>query len=264
MATGKNLDVLVVGAAEAAIGAARLGATTALINRIDPDSKADHTVELLKQEGVSIKYLAKHKSTQITPVDIASGAPAFQRAHAALVAIDSSVRVVTTAIELATRWGAVTIFSPVAPLRVPDSIYKQCHLINLRPDIAEAFTGIEIEDRHSAHRAAHHLLSRGARAVFIDAKFDGDLLVTRDHELWIPRFIQLPVIDRAVIIEEKAAAFGTYVSEGHDFFHAAIFASAAGNLSASRAGKIESLPLRDEVLELLNAGSKLQTEDVAA
>lgn len=264
MATGKNLDVLVVGIVEAAIGAARLGATTALINSVDLDKKTDHTVELLADEGVSIKYLAKHKSTQITPVDIAGGAPAFQRANVALVAIDSSVRVVTTAIELAARWGATTIFSPIAPLRVPDSVYRQCHLLNLRPDIAEAFTGIEVEDRESAHRAAHYLLSRGAKAVFIDAKLDGDLLLTRDHELWIPRFIQLAVIDRAAIIEAKAAAFATYVSQGHDFFHSAIFASAAGNLCASRPGRIESLPLRDEVLELLNAGSKLQTEDVAA
>lgn len=270
-AHNRTLDVLTVGLLEAAVAAARLGVSTALIKKIDPDIR-DHLVELLQNEGVSKRFVVTRSASPheisrtglLTPMELIADRPAFEQAKVALIAIDSSVKIVTSAVELATLWGATTVFSPIAPLRVPDLVYKKSHALVMRSDLATAFTGIDVRDRTSAHKAADVLLSHGAHTVFIDAGSDGDLLIAPGHELWIPRFAQTKVIDKTCMAEAKAAAFAAYLAEGHDLAHCALFAAAAGNLTASRAGGLESLPLRDEVLELLNTGTRLPIDDVAA
>ncbi len=122
----------------------------------------------------------------------------------------------------------------------------------IKPDAVEAqkLTGQRVENRETARQAARMLLQRGVQAVAIQAGNEGDLLVWRGQEVWLPR---LPVksIDATAAGDTFAAALAVALIERRPLEEAGHFASAAAALATTRAGARSSLPARHEVEHLL-------------
>jgi len=112
-------------------------------------------------------------------------------------------------------------------------------------------TGIAVCDRASAREAALDLLRRGAKAAAVQAGEHGDVLLSRDREVWLPR-LEVKRVDATGAGDAFASALAVWLAEGKPLEEAGLFASAAAALSTTVLGAQASLPHRAAVLQLLS------------
>jgi len=141
-------------------------------------------------------------------------------------------------------------FDPSPPVALPDELLSTVDII--KPDTKEAqvITGIAVHDRDTARVAAKQLLQRGVQIVTVQAGNEGDLLVWREGECWLPR-IPLKSVDSTGAGDAFVAALTVALIEGYSLEEAGPFARATAALTTTKLGARPALPTRQEVAALL-------------
>jgi ribokinase len=198
---------------------------------------------------------------RLTAEDGRTATPAINSARVVLIQLEIPLESVLTAARLADQAGAKVILDPAPPVPVPDELLLLVDVLKPNSSEAEVLTDIHVQDRASARQAAQQLLERGVGAVAIQAGEEGDLLVWRDGEQWLPR---LPVksVDATGAGDAFAAALAVALSEGRSLAEAGSFASAAAALKTTKLGAQAGLPRRESVLALLAKNNTKQPEEL--
>jgi len=263
--------------ANQAVGAARLGATSALIARIGNDARGDSVVEALITEGVAVDYVVRDPSActgvalcqvggdgekqilsaaganaRLSADDVRGAADVLRSARVVLLQLGAPLPAVEEAIRIGRAAGARIVLDPGPPAPLSDTLLAQVDVIRPNCSEARALTDIEVLDRHSARLAATALLRRGIGAVAVQAGEQGDLLLWKGGELWLPRF-DVQRLDATGAGDAFASAFAVALAEGRTIAEAGSFASAAAALATTVLGAQASLPRRTAVLGLLQA-----------
>jgi ribokinase len=263
--------------ANQAVGAARLGAASALVARIGNDVRGDSIVEALITEGVAVDHVVRDPSAftgvalcqvggdgekqilsaaganaRLCPDDVRAAADALRSARVVLLQLGVPLPAVEEAIRIGRSAGARIVLDPGPPAPLRDELLAQVDVIRPNCSEARALTDVEVVDRRSAHAAAVALLRRGVGAVAVQAGDQGDLLLWRDGELWLPRF-DVGRLDATGAGDAFASAFAVSLAEGRSIAEAGPFASAAAALATTVLGAQASLPRRAAVLSLLEA-----------
>lgn len=261
--------------ANQAVAAARLGARVAMLARVGRDERGESSVRALVAEGVDCRFVVRDTTVQtgsaviqvaesgqkqilavpganarMAPGDLAAATPALGRARVLLTQLEVPVEVVLAAARLARAGGARVVLDPAPPRPLPDDLFPLLDVVRPNAGEAAALTGLTVRDRDSARRAAEALLARGAGAAAVQAGEEGDLLVWRGGERWLPR---LPVesVDATGAGDAFAAALAVMLAQGRSLADAAEFANAAAALATTRVGAQAGLPRRPEVEALL-------------
>ena len=261
--------------ANQAVAAARLGAHVALIARLGDDAEGREILRDLAQAGIDITQVTvdPRAATGTAVIQIDGGGEkriiAIPGANAALkqlqieraltalpptrvllTCFESGVATAAAAIHALRPAGTRVVLDPSPAEALDDALLWSVDVI--RPDAGEAriLTGIEVGDRPSARAAARQLLERGAGAVIIQAGTDGDLLVERTAEHWLPR---LPVhsIDATGAGDAFAATVAARLAHGRPLVEAARWGSAAAALATTRFGAQAGLATSDGIAALL-------------
>jgi ribokinase len=265
--------------ANQAVGAARLGATVALIARVGTDPRGDGVIAALRSEGVSVDHIVRDReaptgvalcqvggdgekqilsaagaNARLSAADVRSATPALQSTRVVLLQLGVPLPAVVEAILIGRAAGAKIVLDPGPPMPLSDEVIGQLDLIRPNRSEARALTGIDVDGRDSAHAAAKELLRRGAGAVAVQAGDHGDLLHWKGGELWLPRF-EVPRLDATGAGDAFSSAFAVALAEGREIITAGPFASAAAALATTVLGAQASLPRRDAVLALLERRS---------
>lgn len=257
------------------MAAARLGARVALVARVGRDERGARLVERLRAEGVETGSIrrdahalsgvalvmvdaegqkqiltAPGANRHLTAADIEREARTIQSARVLLAQLEVPLEAVTEAVRLAREAGALVALNPAPPEPLPDELLRQVAVV--KPDTAEAEvrTGVKVHDRASARKAAERLLERGVGAAVVQAGDEGNLLVWREGQRWLPH---LPVesVDATGAGDALAAALAVALAEGRALEGAAVFANAAAALATTALGAQAALPRRDQVQALL-------------
>jgi ribokinase len=262
--------------ANQAVAAVRLGAEhVAMVARVSTDRQGDEIVTSFQEENVDTRFLVRDSqqpsgisliqveksgekqmmfsrgaSQHLTQADVTAAEEALRQAKVLLIQLEIPMRPLLAAARIAHEAGAAIIFDPAPPLDTPAELLPLVTII--KPDSVEAqkLTGQQVEKRETARQAAQMLLRRGVQVVAIQAGDEGDLLVWREREVWLPR---LPVksIDATGAGDTFAAALAVALVEDRPLEEAGHFASAAAALATTKAGARSSLPRRSEVEQLL-------------
>lgn len=263
--------------ANQAVGAARLGARVAFVGRVGRDARGDAVLAALEREGVDVRHVTRDPTEptgvalcQVGPAgekQILSAAGANARLGAACVREAADVlrqaRVVLCqlgvpldavgeTVRIGRAAGAKIVLDPAPPSPLPDELLAQIDVV--RPNASEArlLTGVTVCDKQTARQAARNLLDRGAGAAIVQGGDEGDLLVTPDSELWLPR-IKVKAIDATGAGDAFSSALAVCLAEGKSLQESATFASAAAALATTVLGAQASLPTREAVLALSRA-----------
>jgi ribokinase len=246
-----------------------------LVARIGRDARGEAVLAALREEGVETGFVTRDPreatgvglcqvgasgekqilsfagaNARLTAACVRESAPAFDGARVLLCQLGVPVEAVQQAIDLARRAGSLAILDPGPPAPIPDSLLSQLDLIRPNRCEAEALTGIPVRDRGGARAAAMSLLRRGVKAVAVQAGEEGDVILSRDGELWLPRF-QVKRLDATGAGDAFASALAVCLAEGKSLAEAGPFASAAAALATTVLGAQASLPRRAAVLDLL-------------
>ncbi len=261
--------------ANQAVAAARLGARVAFVGCVGSDARGDAALARLNEEGVDASHVSRaatastgvalvmvdaHGEKQMLAARGANHAFSVCNVIAArdliagadllLTQLEIPLEPVKTAIQLARAAHVRVMLDPAPPIPLPDDLLRLIDIIKPDTDEAHALTGIRVGDRSSARAAARHLLDRGVAIVAVQAGNEGDLIVTREQEFFLPR---LPVhtVDTTGAGDAFAGALAVALSEGWELEEAGHFASAAAALKTTKLGAQAGLPRREDVMSLL-------------
>jgi ribokinase len=277
--TGVEGDVFDVGpggkGATQAVAAARLGARVALVARVGADDQGEALLSHMKREGVDTRYVVcdpqaptgvallqvDERGTKqslsvpganrhLTAADVQAAAAALSATKVVLSQLEVPLEAVVAGIRLGRAAGARILLDPAPPRPLPDELLRVVDVLKPNAFEAEALTGVRVEDRSSARQAAEHLLAHGVRAVAVQAGEDGNLLVWREGERWLPK-VPVASVDSTGAGDAFAAALAVAWAEGRTLEEAGPFASAAAALATTALGAQAALPRRNAVLALL-------------
>jgi ribokinase len=263
--------------ANQAIGAARLGARVSFIARVGNDSRGAICLQRLVEEGVNVEGIVRdrelptgvalimvdengHKQIMTAPganrtlsvEDVRSQHERLKRTMVALAQLEVPVETVLVAFQICRAAGARTVLDPAPAVPVPDELLRLIDVVRPNATEAEVLTGIRVEDRASAARAARRLIDRGAKAAIVQAGGDGDLAVWNDGERWLPK-LAVESVDATGAGDAFAAALAVQLAEGKSIAEAASFANAAAALATTKLGAQAGLPTRAAVQDLLDS-----------
>ena len=260
--------------ANQAVAAVRLGARAALLARVGKDDRGAFAVQQLQLAGVdtgaissdpqamtgaALVMLAESGEKQIltapganrelSPADVSNAGTLLARARVVLLQLEIPMATVEAAARLGRAAGARVVLDagPAAPLT--EELLRDVHVIRVNSEEAEVLTGVRVEDAASARRAAKNLLRRGAGAACV-ATPGGNLLVTPENELWLPH-IAVRAVDATGAGDALSAALALALAQGQPLDEAVRLGHAAAALKTTKPGAQAGMPLRAEVLALL-------------
>ena len=270
----------------AAIAAARLGASAGYVTLVGRDRFGDALLELWRREGVDARFTGRHASAPtgvyvvnhaeaghtftylragsaascMTPADFPPAAfhPAkFLHVSAISQAISLTARAtVAHAIALATVAGAALSYDTNLRLRL-------WSLEEARPVIAASAAkarilkssledGRELTALTSPDQVADHYLALGPALVVVTLGADGVLVATPERRQRLAAH-KVAALDATGAGDAFAGALLSGLAAGRDGFEAARFANAAAALATTGHGAVAPLPRRAEVERLLSS-----------
>ena len=124
----------------------------------------------------------------------------------------------------------------------------------LVPNFAEAaeLSTVQNHNIHTAKLIGSDLIARGVGCAVIKLGKRGALVVDKDSADQIPPF-EVKFVDRTACGDAFDGALAASCAVGDEIRKAVRFASAAGALACSKFGSQESLPKKEEIIELLQS-----------
>jgi ribokinase len=261
--------------ANQAVAAARLGARVALVARVGRDSRGDVVLARLHDEGVDTRFVtrdpeeptgvalcqvgasgekqilsASGANARLTAAWVREAAPALTSARIVLCQLGVPLEAVEEAVRIARSVRVLVMLDPGPPAPLPNGLLAQLDVIRPNASEAQILTGIRVRDRNGAREAARDLLRRGVKTAVVQAGDEGDMALSRDRELWLPRF-DVKRVDATGAGDAFASALAVCLAPGKPLEEAGPFASAAAALATTHLGAQASLPVREAVLQLL-------------
>ncbi len=258
--------------ANQAVAAARLGARVAFVGRLGNDDRAEAMLRQLQTEGINTDFVVKDPEAetgaavihvaesgekQIFMAPNANGnlsvedvqrAEVIRQTKILIIQLEIPLETVLEATRLAHESGAKIVLDPAPPIDLPDDLMKRVHVMKPDSHEAQVLTGIEVKDRASARKAADKLLAKGAKAVAVQAGDEGNLLVWKDGEAFMP-LIPVESVDATGAGDAFVGALAVALAEGKGWTEAGPFANAAAALKTTKMGA-QGLPRRQAVLNL--------------
>jgi ribokinase len=260
--------------ANQALQAARLGAKTYMIGCVGRDFMGQAQLDCLSAEGMNTDYIVRHDTLKTgvaliyveqngqNEIMIAANAneactremldsaqPAFDGSDVFLTQLETNLDSVLYAMEKAHEAGCYIILDPAPMQEVPPQIWAMADLVKPNETEAAYYTGIPVDGSDItawAQKAAAKLKAMGAPAVLITLGAKGCWYSGADEAYFVPPF-KIKAVDATAAGDSFAGALATALSEKQPMRQAIAFASAAGAVTASKAGAQPSIGRRAEV-----------------
>jgi ribokinase len=212
---------------------------------------------LVNAEGENTVLTYTGANSALQPQDIDSAERIISDADVCLIHGQLPQDTVTTAIRCAKVHGVKVILNPARPMEqlsqennaLPIDYFSADILI---PNLCEAADITEHSDAnfHTAKLIGSDLVARGAASAVITMGKRGCMVIDRNGADHIPAF-EVELVDQSGRGDAFAGALAACCAVGDDLREAVKFASAAGALACTKFGSIEALPLKAEIIELL-------------
>lgn len=257
--------------ANQAVAAARLGARVLLIGAVGADDRGRRALSTLEAESVNVSRVIRSSdavtgafvlvrdeagakqaavfpgaNALMTPEHVDAAADGIRAASAVLVQLEIPLESVLRVAAIAHDAGVPLILDPSPARALPDELLRRTRAVKPNAQEARALTGIDVHDRVTARRAALALLDRGVALAVVEAGDHGNLFLSGDEEIFLPK-LAVPSVDRLGAGDALSAALAVALTESMPLARAARFASAAAALTTRALGAQTSMPTRSEV-----------------
>lgn len=211
-------------------------------------------VTLVNSEGENSTCISAGANRALRPQDVTSESAEQLIASADVCLIHGELPrdVVVSAIRTANLHKTKAIFDPASSVSEANLPMEYFSVNVLIPDVQEAAelangAGVSI---HEGKLIGSDLVARGAERAVIKMGKRGCVVVDRNSAEHIRAFT-VEFVDHTGCGDAFAGALAASISVGDDIKAAARFASAAGALACTKFGAQDSLPKKEEIIELL-------------
>ena len=276
-----------------AVEAALCGCDVHLISKVGGDAFAQMIKNNLADYGVNTEFVrtaeAKNTGVVVTMVDAAgenadcyyAGANSAMQskdiADAEAIIAESNVCLIygqlpqdaiVSALRCAELYGVKVILNPVRPLEQRDQKGSDLPIEYFSADILipNLYEAADITEQsaasiRTAKMIGSDLVARGTRYAVITMGRRGCMVVDRCGVNQIPAF-EVELVDQTARGDAFAGALAAYCAVEEDIKGAVEFASAAGALTCTKFGSIESLPTKADIIQLLQKEDQDQETDL--
>lgn len=263
----------------AAVAAARQGASVAVVARIGDDAFGRMALDLWQREGIDARHaeLAAGERTGVAQILVyadgdnsiavfpgaGSGlGPAHAEAARTTIAAarvlmapcEVPLALTLAAFRIARAHGVATVLNPAPAGPLPDDLIRLCDV--LTPNEGELRTLAGVDDNAPLAAAAAQLLSRGAGAVLVTLGARGCALFQRDQAPLAIAGWPVQVADTIGAGDTCTGALAAALARGLPSVAAAHQANAAAALSVTGHGAITAMPTQAQVAQLLAATTR--------
>jgi ribokinase len=235
-----------------------------------PAKNTGVVVTLVNSMGENAICTYTGANSALGPQDIQAAEQAISEADVCLIHGALPQDAIVAAIRCARVHGVKVILNPARPVKqssggpsrleggrggeLPAEYFMADVLI---PNLYEAAEIAEQDSAsiHTAKMVGSELVARGVGAAVITIGKRGCMVVDRNGADHIPAF-EVELVDQTAVGDAFAGALAAYYAVKNDIREAVKFASAAGALACTKFGSIESLPTKEEIIQLL------QKEDI--
>ncbi len=261
--------------ANQAVAARKAGADVKFLAKVGSDQNGDAIIENLEDLGLSSEEILRDESRHsgvaiimvdgmgnnaiavapgsnrnLTEEDVLRAEPHISWGQVLLAQLETSLPSVREALRLARTHGLVTILNPAPAHHLPREILSLADILTPNEVEAATLTGIDVHNADEATRAARKLLESGAKQVIVTLGKEGCCWARRDCAQMFPSF-SVAAVDSTAAGDAFNGALACAVAEGCSIEEAIRFGSAAGAIAVTRRGAQGSLPIRDEIVNLL-------------
>lgn len=264
--------------ANQAVSAARAGGNVTFIARVGNDIFGTRALSGFVAEGINVNHIIRDKKSasgvalifvghkgqnsiavasgangNLSPADVKKAGAAFQKAKIFLAQLETPLKAVEAAVNLAAANGLKVVLNPAPAQTLPARLLAKIDILTPNENEAAMLTGVPVHDEKGAAKAADRLLACGVRSVIITLGHRGAFLATRDFKKLIPAYKTRPV-DTTAAGDVFNGALTVALAEDLSLLQAAKFANAAAAISVSHPGAQDSAPTRVEIMKLLSTG----------
>jgi ribokinase len=261
--------------ANQAVAAARAGGAVTFIARVGRDAHGDQAVAGFTAAGITVTHVirdpthpsgvalifvgrggensiavASGANDRLAPGDVLKAKSAFRRARVVLLQLETPLRTIETAIELAAAAGLRVVLNPAPARPLAARLLRRVYLLTPNEGEAELLTGVAVTSEAAAAKAADALLARGVQNVVITMGPRGAFVAGKDVRQLIPGF-KVTAVDATGAGDVFNGALVVALAEGTSLLEAARFGSAAAAISVTRFGAQPSAPARKEIQAVL-------------
>jgi ribokinase len=257
--------------ANQAVAAARLGGAVLFIAKTGDDVFGKQSIELFKKEGIDTSCIIKDEqypsgvalitvdddgencivvapgaNAALTPENINQVKEKIESASIILMQLETPIETVEYVATIARAKGIKVILNPAPAAELSDGLLEKISIITPNQKEAEMLTGIKVNDKSSAEKAAMFLHNKGIETVIITMGAMGAFVLHNNKYRMIPGH-KVQVADTTAAGDVFNGALAVALSEGKDMEDAVAFACRASAISVTRLGAQASAPYRKEV-----------------
>ena len=261
--------------ANQAVAAHKAGAEVRFLAKLGRDQNGDAIIEHLEALGLTSEGMIRDESGHsgvalimvdrmgnnaiavapgsnwnLTQEDIRRAEPHISWGQVLLAQLEIPLPTVEEALRLAKGHGLVTILNPAPARLLPAEVLSLADILTPNEIEIETLTGISVDNVDEAARAGKKLLESGAKQVIVTLGREGSCWVRKDRAQTFPSF-PAEAVDSTAAGDAFNGALACAVAEGSPIQEAIRLGNAAGAIAVTRKGAQDSLPTREEMMNLL-------------
>jgi ribokinase len=207
----------------------------------------------VNKRGENSIAVASGANGQLSPLDVRRAKKIFRDASVVLLQLETPLKTVQAAAELAFAAGARVILNPAPAQNLPASLLKRVYLLTPNENEAELLTGIAVKDEATAATAANKLRKSGVENVIVTIGSRGAYVAGKNFQCLIPGY-PVKAVDSTAAGDIFNGTLAVALTEGKSLLDSARFATAAAAIAVTRLGAQDAAPQRHEIAEMLATG----------
>ena len=258
------------------VAAHKAGADVTMVTKLGKDSFADIALNAMKEinmsadrvlysddvETGSALIMVDENTSQneivvvlgacntITDEEVDSLNDVISESEYLLTQLETNISAVEKVVDMAYNEDVKVILNTAPVQPVTDELLKKIYLITPNEIEAETLTGVKVDSKESADKAADWFFDKGVENVVITLGSRGVYIATSERREIMPAF-HVDAIDTTGAGDAFNGGLVAALAEGKDLFEACHFANGLAALSVQRIGTTPAMPTREEIDEFL-------------
>lgn len=186
----------------------------------------------------------------ITDEEVDSLTDVLKDSEYLLTQLETNVSAVDRVIDIAYKNNVKVILNTAPVQPIEDEILKKIYLITPNEVEAEILTGIPVDSKENADKAADWFFEKGVENVLITLGGRGVYIATKEKREIIPAY-HVEAIDTTGAGDAFNGGLVAALAEGKDLWEAAGFANALAAVAVQRLGTTPAMPTREEIEQFI-------------
>lgn len=186
----------------------------------------------------------------ITDEEVDSITDVLKDSEYLLTQLETNVSSVERVVDIAYKNGVKVILNTAPVQPISDEILSKVDLITPNEVEAEILTGIHVDSKEAADKAAQWFFDKGVKNVLITLGGRGVYISSNGRSEIIPAYV-VEAVDTTGAGDAFNGGLLAGLAEGKDLWESAVFANALAALSVQRLGTTPAMPCRKEIDEFL-------------